>query len=150
MAWRTTACRIAGATLLVALAGAATGCGGTAATSAPARPPNGSVTAAAPAAETTAPPKTSTCQSLAPEVVRIAGTGDSAYPEITGIDKTKVVADRQADYTSGALKVPAGTAQVAVLTCRGTAVWDDKSTTGLRFELSYDVNGNRSVAYQRT
>ena len=87
---------------------------------------------------------------MVPEVVSIAGVGESDYPEIVGISGLKLVKDRQADYKSGALKATAKMPQVVVLACRGTASWDDKSTTGVKFELLYDVNGGRAVLYQRT
>jgi hypothetical protein len=136
------ACSLALAPLVVVLSGAVTGCSGSADQGAAATPSKSTVPVASPE------PANSTCKGLVPEVLVIAAEGGSGYPKIVRISGLTVVEDRQADYNSGAL-TPAANTQVPVLTCRGTARWDDKSTTGVQFELSYDFNGGRSVAYQR-
>ena len=152
MASRIKARSLAVAPLVVALSGIVTGCSGAAVDGAVAAPSKSTVTLASQPLETMVPikaPGKSTCKGLVPEVVSIAGVGKSNYPEIVGISGLKVVKDRQADYRSGALQATAKTPQVVVLTCRGTAAWDDKSRTGVQFQLLYDINGGRAVLYQR-
>jgi hypothetical protein len=102
----------------------------------------GEVAAQATAAEA------STCEDLIPDVVAISQEKAGIAPAILQVYEPKMISDKQSEYASGALKVPAGETRVVVLTCEGTAAWDDGDKTRLRFTLEFDLKNEAYVFYE--
>ena len=118
--------------LLLAL----TGCGGTAAIAS-------SGSAAEPAAAASEWP---TCEEIIPDVVDISAA--QGEPSIVQVYSPTVVADRTADYDSGALTIPEGSTSVAVLECSGTSAWTDQDELVVNYRLEMDLNQDMLVSYE--
>jgi hypothetical protein len=107
--------------------------------------------AAAPAPDPAAGAGDPVCQDMFQDVINLsvqeAAKGGGA-PTILTIYGASVVVDNTQAYLAGNLPVPAGQANVAVLTCTGHATASDGGDYPINFSYLVDTSGNELVYFE--
>ncbi len=86
--------------------------------------------------------RTVTCEQVVDEAVELSHSNlPAGYVALADVTDVFVVADERAD-----LQRPPTGELVLVLTCEGTARWDDGTTGTIRLALSVDSAGRHSIA----
>lgn len=82
------------------------------------------------------------CDILGEEAVLLSQETAAGEAALVKIRESAVVEDNRTDYT-----LPTGVEESLVLSCRGTAAWDDTAESSVLTELTIDADGELFVAF---
>lgn len=82
------------------------------------------------------------CAVLGDEAVFMSQEEDTGVPALIKVRESVVVEDHRTDYAT-----PTGVEESLVLSCRGTAAWDDTTQSSVLTELTIDADGELFIAY---